>query len=130
MAETNVFERTFERTLCDGTYQVSGIHQNTSCFVFCTTTRPKLLINDCGKRNKETAISYCPFLFSIVCSWYAFMLEFQDTSVLIITDLYLSASTISYNSSVNTIKCNKETATNIYKDSNDKKIALPFNSTS
>ena len=31
------------------------------------------------------------------------MLAFQDASVLIITDLYLSASTISYNSSVNTI---------------------------
>ena len=68
MAETNAFERTFERTLCDGTavsvsvwYQVSGIHQNTSCFVFCTTTRPKLLINDCGKRNKETAIVHSYF---------------------------------------------------------------------
>ena len=64
MAETNVFERTFEtfeRTLCDGTYQVSGIHQNTSCFIFCTTTRPKLLINDCGKRNKGTAIVHSYF---------------------------------------------------------------------
>ena len=61
MAETNVFERAFERTLCDGTYQVSGIHQNTSCFVFCTTTRPKLLINDCGMRNKETAIVHFYF---------------------------------------------------------------------
>ena len=64
MAETNVFERTFEtfeRTLSDGTYQVSGIHQNTSCFIFCTTTRPKLLINDCGKRNKGTAIVHSYF---------------------------------------------------------------------
>ena len=30
------------------------------------------------------------------------MFAFQDASILIITDLYLSASTISYNSSVNT----------------------------
>ena len=61
MVETNVFERTFERTLCNGTYQVSGIHQNTSCFIFCTTTRPKLLINDCGKKNKGTAIVHSYF---------------------------------------------------------------------
>ena len=61
MAETNVLERTFERTLCHGTYPVSGIHQNTSYFIFCTTTRPKLLINDCGKRNKRTAIVHSYF---------------------------------------------------------------------
>ena len=60
MAETNVFERTFERTLCHGTYLVSGIHQNTSYFIFCTT-RPKLLINDCGKRNEGTAIVHSYF---------------------------------------------------------------------
>ena len=64
---------------------------------------PKLLINDCGKRNKGTAIVHSYFQ-SIVCSWYAFMLEFKGALVLIITDLHLSASTISYNSSVNTIK--------------------------
>ena len=61
MAETNVFERTFERTLCHGTYPVSGIHQSTSYFIFCITTRPKLLINDCGQRNKGTAIVHSYF---------------------------------------------------------------------
>ena len=49
MAETNVFERTFERP-------VDGIHQNTSYSIFCITTRPKLLINDCVKINEGTAI--------------------------------------------------------------------------
>ena len=57
-------EMIFERTLCPGTLQVSGIQQNTSFFVFCITTRPKLLINDCVKINEGTAIvySYFPFL--------------------------------------------------------------------
>ena len=64
MAEINVFERTFERSLCHGTYPVNGIHQNTSYFIFCTTTRPKLLINDCGKRNKGTAIVHSYFQLS------------------------------------------------------------------
>ena len=57
------------------------------------------------------------------------MLAFQDASVLIITDLYLSASTISFNSSVNTLNIIKKQQ-QIYKDSSDKKIALLFNNTS
>ena len=31
--------------------------------------------------------SYCAFLFSILCSWYNFMLSFQDASALSITGL-------------------------------------------
>ena len=59
---------------------------------------------------KEQLLSILIFnCLQLVCL-YA---RIQDASVLIITDLYLSASTISYNSSVNTIKYNKETATNI-----------------
>ena len=107
--KTIVFERTFKTTLCRGILPVSGIrHQNTSDVIFCITTRPKLLINDCVNMVKDKwRNSYCPFWFSIVCSWCAFMLSFQGASVLnIITDLYLSTSTISSNSSVNTIKHN------------------------
>ena len=51
--------------------------------------------------NKGTAIVHSYFqLFA--AGMPSFMLAFQDASVLIITDLYLSESTISYNSSVNT----------------------------
>ena len=60
MAETNVFERTFERTLCHGTY-TGQRYSPEHVFIFCTTTRPKLLINDCGKRNKGTAIVHSYF---------------------------------------------------------------------
>ena len=59
MVENNCLRR----TLCHGTLQVSGIHQNKSRFIFHITTRPKLLVNDCVKINKGTAIdhSYFPF---------------------------------------------------------------------
>ena len=89
---TIVFERTFERTLCHGTLQVSGIHQNTSYVICCITTRLKLLINDCEKINELQRNSHCPFLFSILCSWYTFMLSFQDASALSITYYLLTES--------------------------------------
>ena len=84
---TIVFERTFERTLCYGTLQVSAIHQNTSYIICCITTRFKLLINDCVEINQMRRNSYCPFLFSILCSWYTFMPPFQDGLALSITGL-------------------------------------------
>ena len=37
--------------------------------------------------NELRMNSYCPFLFSILCSWYNFMLSFQDASALSITGL-------------------------------------------
>ena len=61
MAEMQKQMFSFERTLCHETYPVSGIHQNTSYLIFCTTTRPKLLINDCGKRNKGAAVVHSYF---------------------------------------------------------------------
>ena len=89
MVENNSADNTFERTLCHGTLQVSSIHQNTSYVICCITTRPKLLINDCVKINEFRMNSYCPllFIFSILCSWYNFMLSFQDASALSITGL-------------------------------------------
>ena len=90
MAETNVFERTFERTLCHGTYPVSGIHQNTSYFIFCTTTRPKLLINDCGKRNKGTAIVPIFNCLRLVCLYARISRRFS-------ADYYRSISFRKYN---------------------------------
>ena len=54
------------------------VHQNTSYIICCITTRFKLLINDCVKINQMRRNSYCPILFSILCSWYTFMLSFQD----------------------------------------------------
>ena len=89
MVENNPADNTFERTLCHGTLQVSGIHQNTSYVICCITPRPKLLINDSVKINELRMNSYCPFLFSILCSWYNFMLSFQDASALSITGLEL-----------------------------------------
>ena len=60
---------------------------NTSYVICCITTHPKLLINDCVKINELRMNSYCPFLFSILCSWYNFMVSFQDASALSITGL-------------------------------------------
>ena len=80
-------DTTFERILRHGTLQVSSIHQNTSYFISCITTRPKLLINDCVKINELRMNSYCPFLFSILCSWYTFMLSFEDGLAQSITGL-------------------------------------------
>ena len=80
MVENNSADNTFERTLCYGTLQVSGIPQNTSYVIRCITTRPKL----CKELRMN---SYCPFLFSILCSWYSFMLSFQDASALSVTGL-------------------------------------------
>ena len=87
MVENNSADNTLERTLCHGTLQVSSIHQNTSYVICCITTRPKLLINNCVKINELQMISYCPFLFSILCNWYNFMLSFQGASALSITGL-------------------------------------------
>ena len=87
MVESNSADNIFERTLCHGTLQVSSIHQNRSYVICCITTRPKLLINDCVKINELRMNSYCPFLFSILCSWCNFMLSFQDASALSITGL-------------------------------------------
>ena len=87
MVENNPADNIFERTLCHGTIQVSSIHENTSYVICCITTRPKLLINDCVKINELRMNSYCPCLFSILCSWYNFMLSFQDASALTITGL-------------------------------------------
>ena len=87
MAENNSADNSFERTLCHGTLPVSGIHHNTSYVICCITTRPKLLINDCVKINELRMNSYCPFLFSILCSWYNFMVSFHDASALSITGL-------------------------------------------
>ena len=87
MVENNSADNTFERTLCHGTLQVSSIHQNTSYVICCITTRPKLLINNCVKINELRMNSYWPFLFCILCSWYNFMLSFQDASALSITGL-------------------------------------------
>ena len=87
MVENNPADNTFERALCHGTLQVSSINQNTSYVICCITTRPKLLINNCVKINELRMKSYCPFLFSILYSWYNFMLSFQDASALSITGL-------------------------------------------
>ena len=87
MIENNSADNTFERTLCHKTLQVSSFHQNTSYVMCFITTRPKLLINDCVKINELRLNSYRPFLFSILCSWYNFMLSFQDASALSITGL-------------------------------------------
>ena len=87
MVENHPADNTFERTLCHWTLQVSSIHQNTSYVICGITTRPKLLINDCVKINELRINSYCQFLFSILCSWYNFMLSFQDASALSITGL-------------------------------------------
>ena len=54
-------ESIFERTLCHGTLPVSSIHQNTPFFIFCITTRPKLLTNDCAKINEGTLLSILIF---------------------------------------------------------------------
>ena len=118
MAETNVFERTFERTLCDGTYQVSGIHQNTSYFIFCTTTRPKLLINDCVK---EQLLSIPIFnCLQLVCLYARISRRFS-------TDYYRPISFRKYNFLQllseyykNIIKKQQQ----IYKDSSDKKSSF------
>ena len=87
MVENNSADNTLEGTLCHGTLPVSGIHQNTSYVICCITTRPKLLINDCVKISELRMNSYRPSLFSILCSWYNFMLSFQDASALSITGL-------------------------------------------
>ena len=69
-----------------------------------------------------TAIAHSYFPF---CA--AGILSFQDASVLSITDVYLSASTISSNPSVNNMKQQQQ----IYKNNSDKKkIGFLLNSTS
>ena len=89
MVENNSADNhTFERTLGHGTLQVSGIYQNTCYVICCITTRPKLLINDCVKMKELRTNSYCPLLFSILCSWYNFMVSFQDASALSITGFF------------------------------------------
>ena len=68
-------------------WDITGMQYSPEQVICCITTRPKLLINDCVKINELRMNSYCPFLFSILCSWYNFMLSFQDASALSITGL-------------------------------------------
>ena len=113
-------------TLCHGTLQVSGIHQNTSCVICCVTTRPKLVINVLCKDKRIVNEQLLPILiFHFLQLVHLYALISRRFSAEYYRSISLR-STISSNSSENRTKQQQQ----IYKNNSDKKIGFLLNSTS